>query len=886
MAKFFFPVAMFLVLFVITGIFTFGKISAILFDPNDKLEIVQPAANSTVRGNVTLGFLAYDSSSQLRSSLPVKIEINDITCKTHLRTIINANRPNVSSVQNIAWNTTAGYSDGAVLEDNSYCLRICSDFTRDGGAPYAACESREIRIRNVKNDAPVFKSKPTTSVFVGDNYSYALQATDSDNDPLTYSAVQKPGFLTFSGNTLSGKNLTVVGDYTIVVEARDTYNGSVTQTYKLSIKEKPVAEVTPAPTPIPSTVQISFTFPTANAEVNRTNNKISWALSNLPADANRLDLQYRPSTSTSEEAWKNLISYDKTQLETTRSFTWDITSVPDGNYQLRLNVATPTDTYQSLSPSFPVDSKGTDPVVNPDTVGIFEIKPNNGSAITTVRPEISALINIGEFAEIANSDIKLLVNETDYSALCKLEPGTAAKSYRLKCTLDTDLTPADYKVKLSVKRSLNGVDLDLNREWQFTLVKGDATNTDNIQILFLSLPRQTFLTIGTILLGLVCLVLLPLTLFTIWKRRVANRSESYSSVTSSSSSGGTTPPGGYTSTRPTAAASMLNPAQQTELELAAAYNKTKAPTPTPAPAAKPSIFKALQPAPKPAPIAPAVVAKPIPQVNPTQPAPATPKGPNPIAAGISGLGSRVSSGISSIKSGVQEKAQQKAAEQTAKKEAQAAKPLQPVPVVIPAPVAPATKPQSTADLLGGSTSLPMAASPVKPNPPKSFEQPKPIETKPIEIKQEEPKPIPAAPVAPAVPKVAPVEEPVQVKTPEPTVLMKASLPPLPAEAPVSIVKAEPVAPSAPLIMPSKPVVEDAGPLAPRLQPEKPLSEVVAKPSDEDLPAWLKDIPTPESPAAASAPTSSKETDGNKNKPSDPGDDSADPYGFGDFDIGR
>ncbi len=56
------------------------------------------------------------------------------------------------------------------------------------------------------NDPPVIESTPPTEVFQEEPYSYTIQAVDIDNDPMSFSAIQKPSWLNFDTGThlLSG----------------------------------------------------------------------------------------------------------------------------------------------------------------------------------------------------------------------------------------------------------------------------------------------------------------------------------------------------------------------------------------------------------------------------------------------------------------------------------------------------------------------------------------------------------------------------------------------------------------------------------------------------------------------------------------------------------
>jgi len=90
-------------------------------------------------------------------------------------------------------------------------------------------QSFTITVANV-NDAPAFTSTPVTTGMQGALYSYTATATDLDNDPLTFSAMTLPTWLTFNttthvltgtpGNQFVGNNLVTlrVSDGTVNVD--------------------------------------------------------------------------------------------------------------------------------------------------------------------------------------------------------------------------------------------------------------------------------------------------------------------------------------------------------------------------------------------------------------------------------------------------------------------------------------------------------------------------------------------------------------------------------------------------------------------------------------------------------------------------------------------
>ncbi len=95
----------------------------------------------------------------------------------------------------------------------------------------------DITVENV-NGPPVITSTPTTLVKAGNTYSYSIQATDPDEDEITYSLVIGPdgmivevdnGLLTWS------PRLQDIGEHAIVVRATDSNNELDIQQYTLTV---------------------------------------------------------------------------------------------------------------------------------------------------------------------------------------------------------------------------------------------------------------------------------------------------------------------------------------------------------------------------------------------------------------------------------------------------------------------------------------------------------------------------------------------------------------------------------------------------------------------------------------------------------------------------
>lgn len=108
-----------------------------------------------------------------------------------------------------------------------------------GSGAFRKNDSTQVTYEVTKsNEPPVITSIPVLNVFEDNNYNYPVVAVDSDNNTLTYSALQIPAWLSFSASThvLSGRpGNSEVGVYDIALRVSDgTY--SVDQEFQLTVK--------------------------------------------------------------------------------------------------------------------------------------------------------------------------------------------------------------------------------------------------------------------------------------------------------------------------------------------------------------------------------------------------------------------------------------------------------------------------------------------------------------------------------------------------------------------------------------------------------------------------------------------------------------------------
>lgn len=102
-----------------------------------------------------------------------------------------------------------------------------------------SCENKKITEprKEQENNPPVIISSAITGVNENQDYNYQVTARDDDGDKLTYSLIEKPGWLSISNSTISGIAPEVLEDkdYSIKVKVSDGKNYAE-QPYTLTVK--------------------------------------------------------------------------------------------------------------------------------------------------------------------------------------------------------------------------------------------------------------------------------------------------------------------------------------------------------------------------------------------------------------------------------------------------------------------------------------------------------------------------------------------------------------------------------------------------------------------------------------------------------------------------
>lgn len=501
-----------------------------LLDPNDRLDVVSPAATSTVQRQVEVKFRVFDNN---QAKVATRIEIYDQNCAVKLRTIANGNFKSSQSYQVTGWNTESGYGDGAKLGNGTYCFSICADYKQNATA-YNSCNQRRIIINNIANRAPVIRSTPPTTINKGQNYEYVVQAQDPDGQALTYRLTQRPAFLSMTGNRVLAQNVQSVGRFNVTVEVRDTFGATTKQSYTLTVVDPAIVDPGNGGTGGEENqpIEISFIYPQAGSILSGKDNNVQWTIKDAKNIAS-LSLQYRNSP---DGTWAELHKFAKPaggdfDLAQATNYKWDVSALAKGDYQLRLVLTAGTRNYEAISPVFTIQNSDEGGNTSQNIV-IYDLAPENGGAIAEKQPTLGAKINIGQMSELQASQIQLKLNDQDFANNCTLEKTQEEKVYSLTCKSNVDLQLGSYKAKLSIVQPSTKPDAEIEvlaeREWSFSVVASlpGANDSEFITILGQRISRQTLNLLLTICTALLCLLLIPLLLLSLWRRR-----RRYSSVT-------------------------------------------------------------------------------------------------------------------------------------------------------------------------------------------------------------------------------------------------------------------------------------------------------------------------------------------------------------------
>jgi len=93
------------------------------------------------------------------------------------------------------------------------------------------------------NLPPIIESEPITTAKVGNLYSYEVEATDPDNDTLTYSLLDYPSGMSINSNTgVISWTPTSAGNFEVTIEVSDGRETD-TQTFTITVTEPQLTSI-------------------------------------------------------------------------------------------------------------------------------------------------------------------------------------------------------------------------------------------------------------------------------------------------------------------------------------------------------------------------------------------------------------------------------------------------------------------------------------------------------------------------------------------------------------------------------------------------------------------------------------------------------------------
>ena len=256
------------------------------------------------------------------------------------------------------------------------------------------------------NNAPVFTSEPNTEALPDKPYAYTAQATDANDDELTYSLIMSPDNMAINATTgqvtwTPAAGDTDLGTYDILIQVDDGRGGSAQQHYTLNVIDPPPNRP-PVFTSIPVTEAIiaerfSINFDNIEGMINTPGTPVP--------ESNRLSDQLQLSTGVvfSSENTEYIAVVDlRTTIQTTTSMPNVIGGVTsEGN----LSYGTP------ILVSFFIPEDRTVKAITNYVAISGDLVPNPGSTVTMEAFDINGrLLAVETSTETAENNIELSIS--------------------------------------------------------------------------------------------------------------------------------------------------------------------------------------------------------------------------------------------------------------------------------------------------------------------------------------------------------------------------------------------------------------------------------------------------------------------------------------------
>lgn len=492
----------FLILLPLLGAFVFAQHSFAVQNANDEIYIVKPIRDEVVSGTSTIQWYMFDPDMQ---TTLYDIDLFSLSCEengTYFGKIASGIPPaHTNHVFAKEWNTKGPIVNVASIADGRYCLRACGFFVNQpGNHYYGLCDKHTIVINNSGNQPPVIGSQPNDlDLKVGESFEYQVVATDPNGDALTYKLAAASEFFDISAAGLlkSKSTLNAAGIYKLTVVVEDGKGGKAEQPITINVTAGEVE------------LGVSFLKPKATDVFTKSGNEVAWIV-----NSEKNILKTILSISDDAKTWQEVI-----ELKAETTYVFDASEFANGEYYFHLALEdVAQNKYEAVSAKFIIDNdKQSSGEIIPF---ISELRPEDGSQITDLRPDISALISPADSnTEIEMEQISLELDAQSDGLEC------AFADKRLTCTLENDLELGVHQLFLSVTDATGKTEI---KEWSFevvTVTPTEVTPGDNnvdggfsFTELIQNLSSSTIRSALTILCVGLTLLLIPWLLYFAWKR--------------------------------------------------------------------------------------------------------------------------------------------------------------------------------------------------------------------------------------------------------------------------------------------------------------------------------------------------------------------------------
>jgi hypothetical protein len=429
------------------------------------LNIIRPYQGERVTGVYEIGWSVFDTG---QATTPYELRLKNSSCSDAGTALASSGFS--SSIANgfysHIWNTNS-------VVDSTYCLQLC--VVLDNGA--SQCAHRVLSIVNNTNNNPVITSYPQRLNYKSNEaFKYQISAYDPDGDAINYKILSAPDFIFLDQNGyMSIGSYMTPGTYNISLAVIDSKGGATQQSFALVVTQyvpptpvptaKPASTITPTPTPKPVAQQIKMeiTKPAASSVFQGRSNSIEWKYSNLDSTkVKEVILEYsrfQPS---------NFEQITKYTSGITNTYTWDVSSIENGEYLVRVSLVGDDSSLlaQVTSDKFLIANRQDEP----NLLSIFNLKPENKSIVEDSRPEISANFAGAESNEVTKQSVVVKVDKKEITKLCSIQGDS------FKCSLDFDLKDGEHSVEVKLSDSSGQT---LEQAWVFSVKTGGQGNQDD-----------------------------------------------------------------------------------------------------------------------------------------------------------------------------------------------------------------------------------------------------------------------------------------------------------------------------------------------------------------------------------------------------------------------